>query len=98
MVKINWSEKARIDLINIYNYIYYNSKYYASKTLIEIINSSDILKLFPRAGREVPEYSDEEFRELIYKSYRIIYEFNSIEIKIQRIWHSARLLSKEIIS
>lgn len=98
MVKINWSEKARIDLINIYNYIYYDSKYYASKTIIEIKNSSEILKLFPKAGRKIPEYNNEEFRELIYKSYRIIYEFSSTEIKIHRIWHTSRLLSKEIIS
>ena len=98
MVKINWSEKARIDLINIYNYIYYDSKYYASKTLIEIINSSDILKLFPNSGRKVPEFQSDNIRELIYKSYRIIYVFNSNIIKIHRIWHSARLLSKEIIS
>ena len=85
-------------MILIYSYIYNNSKYYASKTIKEILNSVEILKLFPRAGRIVPEFSNEDLRELIYKSYRIMYNIKSNEIFIRRIYHSARLLSKEIIS
>lgn len=98
MVKIKWSKKARIDLILIYSYIYNDSKYYASKTINEIKENIDILKIFPSAGRKIPEFSNKELRELIYKSYRIMYNIKSNEILIRRVYHSARLLSKDIIS
>ena len=98
MEKIKWSQKAKIDILHIYDYIFLDSEYYANKTVIKIIESINILNLFPRAGRKIHEYSNEEYRELIYKSYRIIYKVEQNKIIIQRIWHSARLLSKEIIS
>ncbi len=97
-MKIEWLENANNDLIQIYLYIYKDSSYFASKTINEIINSINILLLFPKAGRLVQEFPEKDLRELIYKSYRIIYEIKSNRIVIHRIWHSARLLSKDIIS
>ena len=49
-------------------------------------------------GRKVPEYDIYNIRELIYKSYRIIYEVQSNKIIIHRIWHSARNLPNQLIS
>lgn len=37
--------------------------------------------------------NNENIREIIYKSYRIIYKIDSNTILILRVWHSARLLS-----
>lgn len=98
MVKINWSESASEDLVYIYNYICKDSAFFASKTVKEIIQSTNILKSFPNIGRIVPEISNMELRELIYKSYRIIFNIKLDGILIRRVFHSARLLSKEIIS
>ena len=98
MVKLNWHRFARADLIQIYNYIYIDSVYYAVKTSSEIVKSTDNLKTFPYMGRKVPEYNLIQLRELIYKSYRIIYEVKSNRIIVHRIWHSARNLPKRLIS
>ena len=49
-------------------------------------------------GRKVPEYNLNELRELIYKSYRIIYEVQGNRVFIRRIWHSARLLPQKLSS
>jgi len=49
-------------------------------------------------GRKVPEYDLVQIREIIYKSYRIIYEVQGKTILIRRIWHSARLLPQKLIS
>ena len=97
MEKIIWLESANRDLIDIYNYIIRDSKYYSLKTVNDIISLTDNLKVLPHIGRIVPEYPDKSRRELIYKSYRIIYEIQSNIIIIHRIYHSARLLSKELI-
>ena len=98
MVKLNWHRFAKTDLIQIYNYIYENSTYYALKTINEIMQKTDNLEIFPYMGRKVPEYNLNRFRELIYKSYRIIYEVQSTKIIIHRISHSARLLPQKLIS
>ena len=98
MVKLNWREDADNNLIQIYNYIHKDSIYYSIKTVNKIVDLVYNLKLMKYMGRKVPEYNEESVRELIYKSYRIIYEVQSNEIIIHRIWHSARKLPQELKS
>lgn len=98
MVKLEWLKIANNDLIQIYNYIYQDSVYYSIKTINDILNLVENLKISQYMGRKVPEYNLREIRELIYKSYRIIYEVKIGKILILRIWHSARNLPKQLIS
>ena len=98
MVKLEWWKTASNDLTQIYNYIYEDSIFYAMKTVNKIVDLTQRIIIFPYMGRKVPEYSQEEIRELIYKSYRIIYEIQSDMIYILRIWHSARKLPSKLIS
>ena len=92
MVKIIWSAQANLDLIQIYNYISQDSIFYARKTIDNIIKKTEYLYQFPYMGRAL-QYSKENCRELIYKSYTIQYLVNSDIIYIHRIWHSARNIS-----
>ena len=98
MVQIEWSKTSNYDILQIYSYIYQDSIYYAVKTINEIAKSTDNLEIFPYMGRKVIEYDLTQLRELIYKSYRIIYEVQSNKIVILRIWHSARILLQKLIS
>jgi toxin ParE1/3/4 len=91
--RIVWLTKANNDLIDIYNYISKDSIYYAMKTVNEIINKVEILRIFPYSGRILNDIVNEEYRELIYKSYRIIYKIKISTIYIHRVWHSAREIS-----
>lgn len=93
MERIVWLTKANNDLIDIYNYISKDSIYYAMKTVNEIINKVEILCIFPYSGRILNDIVNEEYRELIYKSYRIIYKIKISTIYIHRVWHSAREIS-----
>ena len=95
MEKIILRLKANNDLSQIYIYISNDSLYHARKTIYDILNQIEDLMLFPYMGRKVPEYNINNISELIYKSYRIIYEVESNKILIRRIWHSSRLLSKQ---
>jgi plasmid stabilization system protein ParE len=53
----------------------------------------NILKNHPQMGRIVPEVGNENLREVIFGSYRIIYRYNSGNlIEIITIHHSAMLL------
>lgn len=93
MERIVWLTKANNDLIDIYNYISKDSIYYPMKTVNEIINKVEILRIFPYSGRILNDIVNEEYRELIYKSYRIIYKIKISTIYIHRVWHSAREIS-----
>lgn len=87
-------KKALKDLAEIKNYIERDSVYYANKTIADILRRIENLKLFPSMGRYVPEFNSKEMRELIYKSYRILYTFNSKNIYILRVIHHSRKISK----
>ena len=97
MVKLEWSEIANNDLFQIYNYIYYDSVYYAVKTINAIGEITENLKVSPYMGRKIPEFNEYTKRELIYKRYRIMYKIESNNILIYRIWHSARRMPIDLI-
>ena len=92
MVKLNWLREANNDLFQIYNYINQDSIYYSIKTVNEILKLIEYLKISPYMGRKIPEFNETNKRELIYKSYRIMYKIEFKEVFIRRIWHSARKL------
>jgi toxin ParE1/3/4 len=71
--RIVWSRRAAEDLQSIIDYIAADSPGYAGIVLKSIVNPTKILARFPRAGRKVPEFNDENIRELVTYSYRIIY-------------------------
>jgi plasmid stabilization system protein ParE len=50
------------------------------------------LEKFPRFGRVVPEFGQDDLREIIHGAYRLIYQINETEqrIELARIWHAAR--------
>ena len=69
-----WSEPAKQDLQQIYNYITRDSEFYAKKVINEIVEKSEILNKHHEFGRPVPELEDKNIRQLLIYSYRLIYE------------------------
>ena len=90
--RIKWSPKAASHFEGICDYIAKDSKYYSvlfAKKVVVIVKS---LPQFPKAGRIVPEYNDENLREKIYGNYRIVYRIKEEIIEIVAICHGARQL------
>jgi len=56
------------------------------------VNQTRILARFPQAGRKVPEFDDENIRELVVYSYRIIYRLQQDEVLIVTVIHGKRVL------
>lgn len=94
IMKIIISNKVYGQIQEIFKYISQDSLYYAKKTTKEIYEKISILEYMPYIGRKIPEYNREDSREIIYKSYRIMYEVLSDkkEIHIQNIQHGKRHL------
>ena len=89
---IVWSKRAAEDLDAITGYIAGDSPAYAGVVLKNIVNQTRILAHFPRAGRKVPEFDDENMRELGAYSYRIIYRLQNNEALIVAVIHGKRIL------
>ena len=87
---VKWSVPAKNDLKQIHDYIAKDSKYYAQNVVQEIVAKTETLTDFPEIGRVVPEISDQNVRELIVYSYRLIYEISNTGIEILAIIHGRR--------
>lgn len=88
---IEIKEYARKDLLEIYEYIRKDSDYYAVKTINQIQKCINNIKLFLYSGRKIPEINQDNFLEIIYKNFRIMYKIESRNrISILRIFHSSR--------
>jgi toxin ParE1/3/4 len=86
------SPTARTDLRSIVRYISYDSPDRAQRFGSFLIARAKELALFPRRGREVPELADPLIREIIVRSYRLIYRLDDARqrVEIVRFWHAAR--------
>ncbi|HEV7744103.1 MAG TPA: type II toxin-antitoxin system RelE/ParE family toxin [Pyrinomonadaceae bacterium] len=87
-----WSPAARDDLHDIVSFISRDSPRRAEAFGYRLILEIDKLLTFAAIGRIVPEYGSAKIREIIVRSYRIVYRVNheSRLIEIARIWHGAR--------
>jgi toxin ParE1/3/4 len=90
--RIVWSRRAAQDLDSIAEYIAADSPAYAGIVLKSIVNLTRVLERFPQAGRKVPEFDDENTRELLIYSYRIIYRLERDEALIVAVIHGKRIL------
>ena len=95
-MKVHWAENALKQLVNIFEYIELNSPTYAKRMMDNITRRSEQIIEYPSSGRKVPEYDAENIRELIEKSYRIIYRIKPHQIDVIAVIHCSQLLSDNI--
>lgn len=88
MVKIIWSPLSRNNLKRIFDYISTDSPKIARKFINNLVKQVKILEKFPFSGKKVSELKSTENREIIYKSYRIIYNVDENVVQIITIIHS----------
>ena len=90
--KLTWSPAACDDLHDIVIFIARDNPERAMSFGYQLISETDRLQTFPRLGRLVPEYQNEDLREIILRPYRIVYRLNHERklCEVVRVWHSAR--------
>jgi toxin ParE1/3/4 len=91
--QIKWAPGAAADLEDICCFIARDSEHYASLFAARIIEIVKGIPEFPKSGRVVPEYEDENIREKIYKNYRIIYRLKGSLVEIVAICHGMKQLN-----
>jgi toxin ParE1/3/4 len=74
MASIRWTVGASADFAALVELIARSSEVYATRLAERLLASIELLQAHPRMGRTVPEYDRETVRELIYDTYRVVYQ------------------------
>jgi plasmid stabilization system protein ParE len=92
--QVGWTEIALSDLASIAEFIARDSEQYARAFVADAFAASDSLAEFAERGRVVPEFGDDKIRELIIRSYRLIYRVKRDSVAMLGLIHGARDLTK----
>jgi toxin ParE1/3/4 len=96
-MKIVWSPLAIDRAAEIAEYIAQDKPSAAEKWIDAVFLKVEQLRSSPALGRIVPEISNSQFRELIYRNYRIIYRIEKNQVSILTIRHGKQILPIEEI-
>ena len=91
-MKIIWSPLAIDRASEIAEYIAQDKPSAAEKWIKTVFSKVEQLTSSPEIGRVVPEIRNDQFRELIYGNYRIIYRIEKKQISILTIRHGKQIL------
>ena len=94
-MKLSWTQQALSDLIEIGRYIRENNPSAARKFVSKLRKRAAKIPEFPRTGRVVPEFEDENIREIIEGNYRIVYQVKDSQIFVLTIFEAHRQLPLE---
>lgn len=95
-MRVKSSKLYKKQVKEIVNYIAQDKPKAAKKWTQNLKKTVDRLREFPKSGRIVPEYELENYREIIYGNYRVLYQIiPEKEVVITSIWHGRRNLPEK---
>ena len=96
MASVYWSLGARDDIRQAVEFIGKDSPAYAASLVGRITAAIERLERFPRIGRVVPEYDDDDLREIIVSDYRVVYRMLGEDVAIAAVVHGRRDLARRL--
>jgi toxin ParE1/3/4 len=90
--KVIIAPRAISDLRAIVQYISPDRPQAAQKLGLTLIEKTKALSVYPRSGKVVREFSDQNIRQPVLAPYRIIYRRDETArvVGIARLWHGAQ--------
>ena len=90
--RLSWSHRARADLEAIGDYIARDDAAAAERWVMRIIAAAEKVVPTPLRGRRVPEVSRDDVREVLLRSYRIVYRVSPGQIQVLTVFEGHRLI------
>jgi len=87
MTVVHWSHKARTRLREIHTYIAKDSPLSATQMVDRLTRRGERLVTEQRIDRRVPEYAEDDLREVLERPYRLIFQVSPGRIDILTIKH-----------
>jgi plasmid stabilization system protein ParE len=94
MARVNWSPDAVRDVEGICQNIERSSPQYARVFAPEVLALGEAIAQQPHLGGVVPEYEQEDLRERLLQSYRVIYRIRGEDVEVVTVVHGARRLPR----
>ena len=92
MAQVIWRDSALNDIEKLRLNIVQDSPGRAAEFVNRIFDAAEVLALFPRSGRLVPNLERPDLREIIVRPYRVIYRIDEDAVRIYGVRHGAQLL------
>ena len=96
-MKLRWTARARRDLSAIGRYIARDDPVAARRWLERLRARARSAAKKPRVGRVVPELQREDLREVLLRTYRIVYRVREDAIHVLTVFEGHRLLREHDI-
>ena len=96
-MKLRWSRRAQQDLLEIGRYIANDNRTAARRWVERLRQMARQAAEHPNAGRVVPEHSRLELREVLLRSYRIVYRVCDDAIEVLTVFEGHRLFPEDTI-
>ena len=94
-MRLAWTARARTRLADIHDYIVQDSKQRALAMVERILDCAETLLVAPRSGARLQAFTEDETRELLERSYRIVYRVSAASIEILTVKrHRQRLIDR----
>lgn len=85
-----------MDLEDIRAFIGQDDREAASDWLAKLIRRVETASRAPFAGRSVPEIRRDDVREVLQRSYRIVYLVRDASIDVLTVFHGSRLIPPDV--
>lgn len=92
--KVIWTENAIQDLLLIKEFISEDSSARATEWVSGLFDAGEALSTMPQRGRIVPEFNQENIRELLIENYRLVYRTKKSSVEILTVFEGHRSLKK----
>jgi toxin ParE1/3/4 len=96
-VKLRWSRRALRDLIEIGRYIAHDDRAAARRWVERLRERARRIVDHPHAGRMVPYYSQPRLREVLVRTYRIVYRVDVDGIVVITVFEGHRLFPDDAL-
>ena len=96
-MKLRWTRRARRDLVGIARYIERDKPEAARRWVARLRERARAVAELPESGRRVPETARDDVREVLVRSYRIVYLIDAETVSILTVFEGHRLFPRELI-
>lgn len=95
--KVVWTEHALRDLEKIDSYIARDSPAAATRWIRKLLATAATVGAAPNSGRIVPEKAREDVREVLLRTYRIVYRIRDDRIDILTVFEGHKQLPSSAV-
>lgn len=94
--RLRWSKRAETDLEEIYDYIAGDDPVAAARWVEKLLERARKAAMMPFTGRVVPELKREDLREVLVRTYRIVYRITAREVQVITVFEGHRLFPPDV--